>query len=625
MSPDLSAIRGDKVNPPQIRLYAGTQLVHSGDLTSPTELGRQSDDDVGPVYAPQSRNGVVRIAIADKQQLVEMSRQLLLITPLDARRVRVANLSKQPIHIADQEPLRPKQQRELQLPSVLTVFDRRIEIGSSKQVETLLLSMNDPVVPPGSEPELAATDLSQGLPLAEKLSPPERDQLARWLGAVTRVLQSAIGAADFYVRAAQEMVELIGLDSGRVLELSPKGDWTVVALYERDSRQGTSGRWAPVSDLLRRVAKEKKTSWTTPLDLAAETSSRVGLMAAVAAPLLDRNGEVIGALYGDRRKKGVASGDLIGSLEAMLVETLARGVAAGRARVDQERAAAEVQVRFEQFFTPELSRQLTANPDMLTRRDSDVSILFCDIRRFSAISEERGAEVTMQWLSDVMGRMADCAAVYDGALIDYIGDELMVMWGAPADQPDHATRACHAALKMAAQSIELDRKWNERLGNPTQFGIGINTGRARVGNVGFERKFRYAPFGNTVNLASRVQGATKYLGANVIVTEATFRQLRTKTMSRRLCSVRVVNIEQAVVLYQLFGEEAPDVRELCQQYQAALALYEKEDLPKAIRILSEILRVHADDGPTLMLLSRAVEALLNRDRRFNPVFDLPGK
>jgi class 3 adenylate cyclase len=340
---------------------------------------------------------------------------------------------------------------------------------------------------------------------------------------------------------------------------------------------------------------------------------------------LDRKGDVIGALYGDRRTKGAVAGALIGTVEATLVETLARGVAAGRARVEQERAAAEVQVRFEQFFTPELSRQLKSNPDLLTRRDTEVSILFCDLRRFSAISEGCGADITMQWLSDVMGTMADCAAAFDGALIDYVGDELMVMWGAPADQPDHAARACRAALKMAAQSAELDRKWRERLGTSTQFGIGVNTGPARVGNVGFERKFRYAPFGNTVNLASRVQGATKYLGANLIVTESTYRLLHNKPQSRRLCSVRVVNIEQPVVLYQLFCDEGPDYRELCQQYQLALASYEKEELAKAIRILSEILRMHPDDGPTLMLLSHSVEALLNRDRTFNPVFDMPGK
>ena len=224
-----------------------------------------------------------------------------------------------------------------------------------------------------------------------------------------------------------------------------------------------------------------------------------------------------------------------------------------------------------------------------------------------------------------MGDMAECAAIYDGALIDYIGDELMVMWGAPAAQPDHAMRACQAALKMARQNAELDTKWRSRLGHVTQLGFGINTGHARVGNVGFERKFRYAPFGNTVNLASRVQGATKYLGANVVVTEATYEQLRSRPISRRLCSVRVVNIEQPVMLYEIRPDDTSATKELCLQYEEALTHYEQEELTQVTRILSEILRTQPDDGPTLLLLSRAVDRLLNHEGQFDPVFDLPGK
>jgi class 3 adenylate cyclase len=612
----------------QIHLYVGNRLVHSGELTMPTEFGRQSDDDSGGIYTPQLRNGSVRIAIAQKQ-LTDMSRQLLMLIPLPENRIRVENRGKQIIYIANQDALRPAQQREIPIPADLTVFDRRIQIvppqALPKPTETVLLSMNDPVAPPGAPRDSISIPLSSNLPLAEKLSAPEREQLVRWLGGVTSVLQSAIGSPDFSERAAKEMVELIGLDSGRVLDLTSEGGWNIVAAYERDAPANRQQAWVPVRDLLRRVMIEKKTCWTTPLDLAADTSSRVGLMAAVAAPILDRKGKVIGALYGDRRKKHTVSGELIGQLEATLVETLARGVAAGKARLEQERAATSMQARFEQFFTPELSRQLASNPDLLTRRDTEVSVLFCDIRRFSAISEDRGPEITMQWLSDVMSSMADCAAIYDGSLIDYIGDELMVMWGAPADQPDHATRAAHAAIKMADRCAELDLKWRERLGHPTNIGIGINTGIAHVGNVGFERKFRYAPFGNTVNLASRVQGSTKYLGTTVIATEATFKQLKTKMLSRRLCSVRVVNIEQPVMLYELCNENDAAADQLCERYEAALSYYEKQELPSAIRILSEILRGRPDDGPTLLLLSRGVEALRHPDSTFNPVFDLPGK
>lgn len=609
---------------PQLLLYVGTKLEYAGDLTLPTELGREADDDQ-TVYAPQKRDGSIRVAIANKE-VTGISRQLLLLTPVAARVVRVKNLGKQVIQVANQEPLRPAQDREVNLPAELMVFDRRVLMRPSDLVETVeLVSLNRPVEPPGSGRSSFPEEINPKILLADKLNAHERDQLERWLGGVTSVLQSAISSADFSERAAQEMVKLIGLDSGRVIDFCDDGEWKVVAAYEPRSDKDSYRPWVPIRELLRRVCDEKKTCWTSPTDLAVGTSSRVGLKSAIAAPLLDGKGNVIGALYGDKRKKDTFTGELIGNLEAMLVETLARGVAAGRARVDQERAVAAAQVRFEQFFTPELSRQLASNPDLLTRRDTEITVLFCDIRRFSAISEDGSAEITMQWLSDVMSQMADCAAAYDGALIDYIGDELMIMWGAPTDQPDHATRACQAALAMARQTIELNRKWEEKLGHSTKFGIGINTGSARVGNVGFARKFRYAPFGTTVNLASRVQGATKHLGAGVVITEATYRQLRTKPLARPLCTVRVVNIERPVLLYELCDATDPEMEALCQQYQLALNSYEKEELPRAVRILSEILRVHPNDGPTLLLLSRTVDSLLHRDVPFDPVVNLIGK
>jgi hypothetical protein len=98
-----------------------------------------------------------------------------------------------------------------------------------------------------------------------------------------------------------------------------------------------------------------------------------------------------------------------------------------------------------------------------------------------------------------------------------------------------------------------------------------------------------------------------------------------KPLARPLCKVRVVNIEKPVLLYELCDASDPEMEELCQQYQMALDSFEKEELTRATRILSEILRVHPDDGPTLLLLSRTVNALMHREQPFDPVFDLPGK
>src|SRR5260370_33266774 len=92
------------------------------------------------------------------------------------------------------------------------------------------------------------------------------------------------------------------------------------------------------------------------------------------------------------------------------------------------------------------------------------------------------------------------------------------MWGAPEQQGDHAKLACEAALVMQEQRPKLNERWQSFLGGAMGLGIGINSGVARVGNTGSPRKFKYGPLGNTVNLASRVQGATKYLKTKLLIT-----------------------------------------------------------------------------------------------------------
>ena len=135
--------------------------------------------------------------------------------------------------------------------------------------------------------------------------------------------------------------------------------------------------------------------------------------------------------------------------------------------------------------------------------------------------------------------------------MDYIGDELMAMWGAPEDQPDHAERACQAALEMIESIASVNTRWQGPLGEPTAVGIGINTGIARVGNTGSRRKFKYGPLGDTVNVASRVQGASKYFKSNLLITQATRDRLGPQFQLVRLGQARVVNIADPIELFEL--------------------------------------------------------------------------
>lgn len=594
----------------------------------PLELGRESDQDGGQLFSTIPGQGYTRMAIAEKS-FTDMSRRLMLVTPLGGDRIAVQNLSRSnTILIESQQPLTPNQQRELLLPVSMSAFDRRVSIARGTSSRTMMWSLDEPAT--RGEALSASANRSLGLassfPLADQLGDEQSDRFIDWLRAVVRVLQSALSSIDFYTKATRELAELIGLDATYVLELDEEDKWKIVSEYERLPQGSKYGQELLESNVLDKIKTEKRTFWEVPKPSAAAMQTVEENLASVAAPLLDREGNVIGALYGTRKLfPGTIVHESISKLEAMLVETMAQGLSAGRMRVEHERSAAAAQIRFEQFFTPELSRHLANSPDLLNFRDAEVTLLFCDIRKFSSISEALGPGATMEWMSEVMGNMAEIAAEHEGALVDYIGDELMFMWGAPSEQPDHATLACRAALKMAAAVKDLNAKWEPKIGRPTALGFGINTGTAGVGNVGFERKFRYAPFGNAVNLASRVQGVTKYFGVDLIVTEAAYKLSEAECVCRPLCRVRVVNIAEPVMLYQLCVDDTAETKKLCEQYEEALQNFENKDLTTAIHILSELLKHLPNDGPALMLLSRAVEQLMHADQSFDPVMDMSGK
>ena len=210
---------------------------------------------------------------------------------------------------------------------------------------------------------------------------------------------------------------------------------------------------------------------------ANERESLLNVESVVAAPILDGAGQIIGILYGDCRGDfhKAAVRPLLTKVEAMLVELLAVGVGAGLARVEQEKKMLEADVRFGQFFTKELSRQLALQPDLLAGRTCEVTILFTDVRGFSRISERLGPADTVAWLGDVMGELSDCVLAHRGVLVDYIGDELLAMWGAPEEQADHAGLACRAATSTSCPPAGAQRAAGRASSvSRWRLGVGVN-------------------------------------------------------------------------------------------------------------------------------------------------------
>ncbi|MBP6602654.1 MAG: response regulator [Verrucomicrobiales bacterium] len=283
---------------------------------------------------------------------------------------------------------------------------------------------------------------------------------------------------------------------------------------------------------------------------------------------------------------------------------------------------------FEQHFTPELARELARNPDpmKMQARHADVTVLFCDIRGFSSVSERLGPSQTIAWLSGVMGEFSSVVIDHGGVLVDYTGDELLAMWGAPNEQPNHAELACQAALGILDSLPALNAIWHPIVDAETAVGIGINSGDALVGNVGTHRKFKYGPLGTTVNLASRVQGATKFLKTSLLITGDTADRVKDTFPSRRLCQVRVQNIKTPVHLHELHRPELhSDWYHLATQYESALDAFERGDLKNADLLLGEFLLALPDDGPAAQLLRRIREAIEAGFEAAHSIWTLPGK
>ncbi len=582
-------------------------------LEGPLELGRQRTGEPAPYQVvPATDGSPARLILAPQQDKDNVSRRHLMLTPLADGMVRVNNQSQAPLELGE-DSIPPGGSLDRMPPFDVAVAGRTIRVGPAAGGDSHgVHSLDQPAVGPGF-----SSDLSLGSRSLAGLQPAQMRVLLDGVPRALGVLQSAIGAADFLERASQALVQIVGLDTGRVL-LRKGAEWETAAVHGTAAAAG----WRPSRLVLDRLLRDRTTVWQQPQRSSESDSASLRLLAAVvAAPLLDRHNQVIGVLYGERRRTGVLTARPDSQVEALLVNLLAGGVATGLARLEQEKTA----TLFGQFFSPELARHLAADPSLVEGREAHVTVLFADVRSFSKHSEKLGAAVTVRWINDVLEVLSRCVQAEGGVLVDYIGDELMAMWGAPEAQPDQAARAVRSGMRMLAALPGLDERWQSVLGEPVRIGVGINSGVAQVGNTGSQIKFKYGPLGNTVNLASRVRGLTKYLRSDLLVTADTRRDLGDDFLARRVVRARVVNIETPVDLYEVASAGSEEQRAFFAESQVALEALEACDITRAARTAGALLTPHTGDGPLLLILARAADALVRGGVGFDPVWTPPGK
>jgi adenylate cyclase len=181
-----------------------------------------------------------------------------------------------------------------------------------------------------------------------------------------------------------------------------------------------------------------------------------------------------------------------------------------------------------------------------------VSILFSDIRGFSTLSENLPPEKVVKLLNEYFERMVDVVFRNGGTLDKFIGDGLMVIFGAPEDDTYQEEHALRTAIEMQHELVLMSERW-EMEGIRIRIGIGINSGPAIVGNIGSSRRMEYTAIGDTVNLASRLESATKEFGVGILVSEYTYNAVRGAFQFKPMGAVQVRGRSEPVLAYSLVG------------------------------------------------------------------------
>ncbi len=217
-------------------------------------------------------------------------------------------------------------------------------------------------------------------------------------------------------------------------------------------------------------------------------------------------------------------GLLFSPVIAILSLIAAYAVAAAVDLLVTEREGTFVREAFGHYLAPELVAELARNPGKLSLggEERELTVLFCDIRGFTSLSEGLGAGELTELLNDFLTPMTT-ALLNRGATIDkYMGDAIMAFWNAPIDQEDHRTLACKAMIDMRRKLKRL----NASATHPIRIGVGINTGLCCVGNLGSDQRFNYSAIGDAVNITARIESLTKTYGVDNLVTMETVAGLK---------------------------------------------------------------------------------------------------
>ena len=266
------------------------------------------------------------------------------------------------------------------------------------------------------------------------------------------------------------------------------------------------------------------------------------------------------------------------------------------------------------YLSPSISQWVLKDPDRLKLggETRTMTVLFCDLRGFTTLAHELNPQALVALLNEYMTAMTDVVFAHDGVLDKYIGDAIMAFWNAPMSQPDHARRACQAALAMVQRLQTMQIEWKRRGVPALELGIGINTGAMVVGNMGSRSRLAYTVLGDTVNVASRLEGLSKEYGTRIVIGEAT-RTAAGETFDYRFLDVVAVKgRSEPLAVYEVLGvagEMEPVKASWLDAYRRGIDLYRARRWGEASACFREALDRAPGDGPCSLYLRRSLDLL----------------
>jgi len=266
---------------------------------------------------------------------------------------------------------------------------------------------------------------------------------------------------------------------------------------------------------------------------------------------------------------------------------------------------------FQHYLNPSVMEQMLAHPDRLKLggEKREMTVLFSDIRGFTTLSERMAPEALVRFINSYLTPMTRIVFEEGGTLDKYIGDALMAFWSAPLEQPDHAVRACRAAVRFIDTLKELKAAWRDQNLPEFDIGVGINTGPMIVGNMGSDIRFDYTVMGDSVNLASRLEGTNKEYETRILMSESTFAQARDQVTARRLGAVRVKGKRKPVRIYELrgVGQPAAAEAEVIRAFEAAVDHFSERRWDEAEAGFRKVMESWTDDAPSRRYLEEIKE------------------